>query len=78
MSSLMIAAFYTPDPSRKAELINQVRDACRDHGFFQIVNHRVPPSLCDSILQQAQELFSLPLEIKEKYSKGMHLDNHHI
>ncbi|GES63985.1 oxidoreductase [Aspergillus terreus] len=62
-------AFYTPDPSRKAELINQVRDACRDHGFFQIINHRVPASLCDSILQQAQELFSLPLEIKEKYSK---------
>ncbi|KAL4888919.1 oxidoreductase [Aspergillus ambiguus] len=62
-------AYYHCDPSRKCDLVSQVREACREHGFFQIINHNVPFNLRDGILQQAQELFSLPLEVKEQYSK---------
>ncbi|KAF9895096.1 hypothetical protein FE257_004725 [Aspergillus nanangensis] len=62
-------AFYTTDPHRKAALVQQVHQACQEYGFFQIINHRVPSDLRVAILQAAQDLFSLPVEVKEKYSK---------
>ncbi|PYH96498.1 oxidoreductase [Aspergillus ellipticus CBS 707.79] len=63
--------FYSGDVERKALLIRQIRHACERHGFFQLVNHRVPTDLQEAILNQARDLFRLPLEIKDKYSKDI-------
>ncbi|OOF94965.1 hypothetical protein ASPCADRAFT_131534 [Aspergillus carbonarius ITEM 5010] len=63
--------FYGYDTGRKAELVQQVRQACERHGFFQIINHRVPSDLQEAILHQAREIFSLPLHVKEKYSRAI-------
>ncbi|PLB46184.1 Clavaminate synthase-like protein [Aspergillus steynii IBT 23096] len=62
------AGFHTPDPILKSTFLNQIRQACQDHGFFQITNHGIPDAIQASILSQAHDLFSLPLDVKEKYS----------
>ncbi|GLA14471.1 hypothetical protein AnigIFM62618_000851 [Aspergillus niger] len=63
--------FYTGDAEKKAELVRQVRHACERHGFFQLINHRVPLDIQEAMLQQARDLFSLPIEVKEKYSREL-------
>ncbi|KAJ5825315.1 oxidoreductase [Penicillium riverlandense] len=68
-------AFYSCDSIGKNVLVQQIREACQRHGFFQIFNHRVPSDLQESILQQSRDLFSLPLDIKEKYNKDLGTDN---
>ncbi|SPO06478.1 probable isopenicillin N synthase and related dioxygenases [Cephalotrichum gorgonifer] len=53
----------------KAELIQQVREACKTHGFFQLTGHGIPQSLLDEVVEQSKTFFALPLETKEKYDK---------
>ncbi|KAL3814906.1 hypothetical protein ACJIZ3_016174 [Penstemon smallii] len=47
-------------------IIKQIGDACRDYGFFQVINHGVSKEAVDKILKVAHEFFSLPVEEKMK------------
>lgn len=50
----------------------QIGKACREIGFFQIINHGVSQQAQDSILEQARRFFhELPLAKK----KELHIDN---
>lgn len=69
---LLLTAFYGDDSAAKAVLVKRVREACLAKGFFQIVNHGVPEKLQEAMFEQSKDFFSLPLEQKEKYDKGMH------
>jgi isopenicillin N synthase-like dioxygenase len=66
----IITAFYESDEYSRKVLIQQIGDACRKSGFFQLVNHGIPDALQKSLLTCSEELFSLPEEIKELYNKG--------
>lgn len=48
----------------------QIGDACRDTGFFFIVGHDVPQSLCDSLFDAARGFFSLPQSAKDALALG--------
>ncbi|RAK80868.1 isopenicillin N synthase family dioxygenase [Aspergillus fijiensis CBS 313.89] len=63
------------DPEKKATLVRQIREACERHGFFQLVNHGIPLDIQQNVLEQAQTLFSLPAEVKEKYSMDIGTPN---
>ncbi|KAL2832314.1 hypothetical protein BJY01DRAFT_260231 [Aspergillus pseudoustus] len=63
------APFYGSDSSSKDKLVRELRQACEEFGFFQIINHGIPPDLQDSILTQSKALFELPIEVKEVYNK---------
>ncbi|KAL4889432.1 putative oxidoreductase [Aspergillus ambiguus] len=65
------APFYGPECSAKENLVREVRQACEEFGFFQLVNHAIPSDLQQSILKQSREFFNLPIGIKEKYSKDI-------
>ncbi|GLT62260.1 hypothetical protein SLA2020_349100 [Shorea laevis] len=41
--------------------------ACREWGFFQLVNHGVSLTLVDKVKKEMQDFFNLPLEEKKKY-----------
>nr|GMD08285.1 protein SRG1-like [Ipomoea batatas] len=43
--------------------------ACKDWGFFQLINHGVESSLVEKTKNEVQQLFNLPLEEKKKYGK---------
>ncbi|MFA9418787.1 MAG: isopenicillin N synthase family dioxygenase [Gammaproteobacteria bacterium] len=55
------------------ESIEQIAAACRDWGFFQVINHSTPPELIETVLQQTHRMFALPL--KEKLSVVRTKDN---
>ncbi|KAI4357399.1 hypothetical protein L6164_001348 [Bauhinia variegata] len=43
--------------------------ACKEWGFFQLVNHGVSISLVESVKKGVQEFFNLPLEEKKKFGQ---------
>ena len=45
--------------------IGEIAAACRDWGFFQVVNHGVPAALIDDVWTQTRRFFALPLADKE-------------
>lgn len=63
-------AFYGTKLAAKEQLVQQIRRASEQFGFFQIINHAVPTELQNAVLQHSSEFFNLPLGTKEKYSKG--------
>ncbi|GLT26889.1 hypothetical protein SLA2020_019290 [Shorea laevis] len=54
------------EESMEAEL-TKVDFACREWGFFQLVNHGVSSSMLENVKKGAQGLFNLPMEEKKKY-----------
>ncbi|XP_039141018.1 probable 2-oxoglutarate-dependent dioxygenase At5g05600 [Dioscorea cayenensis subsp. rotundata] len=65
------------DPSDPAiadevsNLIAQIGEACRDWGFFQVVNHGVEVELLERIQAAASEFFALPAEEKRRVQRGV-------
>ncbi|GAB4858619.1 Protein DOWNY MILDEW RESISTANCE 6 [Ancistrocladus abbreviatus] len=50
----------------EAQINHQIREACRNYGFFQVVNHGVPKEAVKEMLRVADEFFKLPVEEKLK------------
>lgn len=49
----------------RGNVIKQVRSACQEYGFFELIGHGIPVSLQRDILLCAERLFDLPLEQKK-------------
>jgi isopenicillin N synthase-like dioxygenase len=50
----------------KNQIIQQIQDACREYGFFQVINHGVPKEVVEGMQEVAAEFFQLPVEEKMK------------
>ena len=50
---------------RADDAIEEIATACRDWGFFQVVNHGVPGELIDDVWRQIRQFFRLPRATKE-------------
>ncbi len=59
---------YLQDPASTAAnlVIDAIRDACRNTGFFQIVGHGLSPGLQEGLLAASRKFFSLDYEQKCK------------
>lgn len=53
----------------KSVCARQIGDACRDVGFFYIVNHGVEPCVMEEVLEGARKFFQLDLESKLRASQ---------
>ncbi|CAI9096755.1 OLC1v1032965C1 [Oldenlandia corymbosa var. corymbosa] len=53
--------------SPRSTIVDQVREAASKFGFFQIINHSVPPSSIKKILTAIKEFFELPESVKMEY-----------
>ena len=51
-------------PGRQAEVTRQIEAACREHGFFYVTGHGVPPDLPDRLAAASAEFFDLPQPAK--------------
>ncbi|KAI4312287.1 hypothetical protein MLD38_037112 [Melastoma candidum] len=49
--------------------LQRLHAACKDWGFFQLVNHRMSPSLMEAIKRGTVELFDLPEEERSRYEQ---------
>ncbi|KAK7260566.1 hypothetical protein RIF29_26718 [Crotalaria pallida] len=52
--------------NRDTEL-EKLYTACKDWGFFQVVNHGVNPQLLEKLKVEVEKFFELPIEEKKKY-----------
>ncbi|KAK4774867.1 hypothetical protein SAY86_009802 [Trapa natans] len=46
-----------------------VREACLNHGFFQVTNHGVNPDLIDAAYEEAGKIFELPVNRKLRMTR---------
>ncbi|CAN1259450.1 Jasmonate-induced oxygenase 1 [Linum perenne] len=53
------------DLSGGAAAAEEISAACREWGFFQVVNHGVSPALMDRIREAWREFFHLPMDMKQ-------------
>ncbi|GER50418.1 2-oxoglutarate (2OG) and Fe(II)-dependent oxygenase superfamily protein [Striga asiatica] len=58
-----------PDPAALRQLIDAIGGACENWGFFQVVNHGVPPDSLRRIESAARDFFALPKEEKRKVAR---------
>ncbi|KAK7307013.1 hypothetical protein VNO77_39699 [Canavalia gladiata] len=53
--------------SQDATELERLDYACKEWGFFQLINHGVNPSLVECMKKDAQEFFNLPTEEKKAF-----------
>ncbi|KAI3474742.1 hypothetical protein Pfo_029927 [Paulownia fortunei] len=61
---------YSDDASLRQKTAGLISDACREWGFFQVVNHGVNHELMGRTREVWREFFQLPLEEKQKYANS--------
>ncbi|CAN1799441.1 Protein SRG1 [Linum perenne] len=54
------------DESSMDSELQKLHSACKDWGFFQLVNHGVSSTLVEKMKTQVEEFFNLPIEEKKK------------
>ncbi|RDY10073.1 Protein SRG1, partial [Mucuna pruriens] len=47
--------------------LEKLDHACKEWGFFQLINHGVNPSLVENMKRSVQEFFNLPMEEKKQF-----------
>jgi isopenicillin N synthase-like dioxygenase len=59
-----IGPFLRGTPADRADVARKIGDACRNIGFFYIINHGVPASLIAETYAQSKRFFALPDAVK--------------
>ncbi|ORC45364.1 isopenicillin N synthase family dioxygenase [Paraburkholderia terricola] len=67
-----IGALRRLDPAGSRRIAAQLGRACRETGFFCIVNHGVPEAAIDAVFEHAETFFALSVEEKMKLSLERH------
>ncbi|XP_043808196.1 protein DOWNY MILDEW RESISTANCE 6 isoform X3 [Manihot esculenta] len=68
--SILSSSDANPDHSRALEnLVKQVGNACRDWGFFQVINHGVSLEKREKIFNVSRKFYAQPLEERNKIRK---------
>ncbi|XP_059065790.1 protein DMR6-LIKE OXYGENASE 1 [Cryptomeria japonica] len=50
------------DGHHRMKVVYEIRRACEEDGFFQIINHGVPETVMKSMMDIAKEFFEMPVE----------------
>ncbi|KAI3891153.1 hypothetical protein MKW98_007458 [Papaver atlanticum] len=58
-------------PDHRSKVIEDLRNACQDWGFFMVMNHGVPGSLKKELMDSCKNFFDLSPEEKSAY-RGKH------
>jgi isopenicillin N synthase-like dioxygenase len=60
-----VSGLTSADFSERAAVAAKLGNACRETGFFYVVNHGIPEAAREAIFAAARAFFSLPLAAKE-------------
>ncbi|KAI3881660.1 hypothetical protein MKX03_026857 [Papaver bracteatum] len=59
----------SPEPVIGMLELDRLHSACKEWGFFQLVNHGVDALLVDNVKSEVQGFFNLPMDEKTKYGQ---------
>ncbi|XP_044507642.1 jasmonate-induced oxygenase 2-like [Mangifera indica] len=65
-----LAGLFQDDQNVVAQILSQLSTACREWGFFQILNHGVRPELMDQARETWRQFFHAPMELKQAYANS--------
>ncbi|GFY82375.1 2-oxoglutarate (2OG) and Fe(II)-dependent oxygenase superfamily protein [Actinidia rufa] len=65
-----LSDLQSDDISVRRNLLGQISSACREWGFFQVVNHGVNHALMRCTREVWREFFELPIEEKQAYANS--------
>ncbi|KAI8545493.1 hypothetical protein RHMOL_Rhmol07G0043900 [Rhododendron molle] len=60
----VIDVFSLHNPSLRPRVIDEIQLACKELGFFQVINHGIPSTYINGAIDTATEFFNLPSEEK--------------
>jgi isopenicillin N synthase-like dioxygenase len=60
--SIPVVDLQDLDGPNRTRVVQEIRQACEEDGFFQIVNHGVPEIVMKSMMEIAKEFFEMPVE----------------
>ncbi|XP_011047722.1 PREDICTED: leucoanthocyanidin dioxygenase-like isoform X2 [Populus euphratica] len=63
-----LVGLYGDDHALHAAILDQISIACREWGFFQVINHGVSPQLMDRAREVWRQFFHSPMEVKQAYA----------
>ncbi|KAL2921398.1 1-aminocyclopropane-1-carboxylate oxidase-like protein [Bienertia sinuspersici] len=55
------------DPKNLTKIVGEIRDACGNWGFFQIINHGIPQKIVEEMLNGVRGFHELDAEVKKQY-----------
>ncbi|KAJ0025493.1 hypothetical protein Pint_08400 [Pistacia integerrima] len=55
-------------PEQRSKVIHKLGIACREWGFFTVINHEVPKTLRDEMIKATEKFFDLSEEDKREYA----------
>ncbi|KAI3716075.1 hypothetical protein L6452_23140 [Arctium lappa] len=58
------------NPKAIEDLVAQIRDTCKNWGFFQVINHGVPIESREKLMSVAKRFFRQPVEEKMKVRRN--------
>jgi isopenicillin N synthase-like dioxygenase len=61
-----LAGSFAPDVTERQKVAWEIHKACRESGFFYVINHRIPAEVIDDEFGIAKRFFELPLSEKLK------------
>ncbi|CAL1404078.1 unnamed protein product [Linum trigynum] len=62
-----LQALTTMDPEKRNGIVQQMRDAASEWGFFQVVNHGIPENLLEEMKAGVRRFFDLDVEQKKEF-----------
>ncbi|KAM0012350.1 putative flavanone 3-dioxygenase [Helianthus debilis subsp. tardiflorus] len=62
------------NPKLRSQVIQELDFACKDWGFFRVINHGVPKSLMNMVIEKSKEFFDLRDEEKKEFEENGVLD----
>ena len=65
---ISMAGLSSEQPAERQATANELGRACRDIGFFYLVDHGIPDSVFEALFEDASAFFSLPSDRKEALS----------
>ncbi|XP_021737909.1 1-aminocyclopropane-1-carboxylate oxidase homolog 1-like [Chenopodium quinoa] len=66
------------DGGRREEVIEQVKIACENYGFFQVVNHGIPLEVLDEMIEGIRKFHEQDVKTKKEYYSRDYDTNHFL